>query len=215
MPSPTLESAVSTQRRRLPPQPCLTQLSLRNKQWLSIHITSIPLPLTPMMITVQFFYSQICAPFSSSLHFGIGDLFVWLLGGISASLSSGGLHGCLSKNGYFIWFMMEFILINLLSCGFPSFYMGFPGGSDSKESACNARDLGSIPGSERSPGGGNGNPLQYSCLENSMDRGAWKATVHGVTKRHDWATNTITLSSCKKIKEKRIAVYLSPDSKSH
>ena len=50
---------------------------------------------------------------------------------------------------------------------------GFPGGSDSKESACNAGDLGLIPGSGRSPGEGNGNPLQYSCLENCMDRGAW------------------------------------------
>ena len=60
--------------------------------------------------------------------------------------------------------------------------MGFPGGSDSKESACNAGEPGLIPGSARSPGEGNGNPLQYSCLENPMDRGAWKATVHGVTK---------------------------------
>ena len=59
--------------------------------------------------------------------------------------------------------------------------MGFPSGSDGKESACNAGDLGSIPGSGRSPGVGNGNPLQYSCLENSTDRG--RATVHGVAKR--------------------------------
>ena len=51
-----------------------------------------------------------------------------------------------------------------------------------KASACNAGDLGSIPGSGRSPGEGNGNPLQYSCLENPMDGGAWWATVHGVTK---------------------------------
>ena len=57
---------------------------------------------------------------------------------------------------------------------------GFPGGSNGKESAYNARDPGSIPGSRRSPGEGNGNPLQYSCLENSMDRGAWQATVHGI-----------------------------------
>ena len=57
---------------------------------------------------------------------------------------------------------------------------GFPGDSDSKESSCSAGDSGSIPGSGRSPGEGNGNPLQYSCLENSMDRGAWQATVHGV-----------------------------------
>ena len=59
--------------------------------------------------------------------------------------------------------------------------MGFPSGSDGKESACNAGNLGLIPGSERSPGEGNGTPLQYSCLENPMDRGAWWATVYGVT----------------------------------
>ena len=57
----------------------------------------------------------------------------------------------------------------------------FPGGSEDKASACNARDPGLIPGLERSPGDGNGNPLQYSCLENLMDRGAWRATAHGVT----------------------------------
>ena len=60
--------------------------------------------------------------------------------------------------------------------------LGFPGDSDGKASACSAGDLGSIPGSGRSPGEGNGNPLQYSCLENSMDGGAWYGTVHGVTK---------------------------------
>ena len=57
-----------------------------------------------------------------------------------------------------------------------------PGGSEVKASASNAGDLGSIPGSGRSPGEGNGNPLQYSCLGNPMDRGAWLATVHGVAK---------------------------------
>ena len=56
----------------------------------------------------------------------------------------------------------------------------FPGGSDSKESACNAGDPGSIPGLGTSPGEGNGNPFQYPCLENPMDRGAWRAVVHGV-----------------------------------
>ena len=60
--------------------------------------------------------------------------------------------------------------------------MGFAGGSDGNESAYNAGDSGSIPGSGRSPGEGNGYPLQYSHLENSTDRGAWQATVHGVTK---------------------------------
>ena len=62
--------------------------------------------------------------------------------------------------------------------GFPG---GFPGGSEVKASASNVGDVGSIPGSGRSPGEGNGNPLQYSCLENPMDRRAWRATVCGVT----------------------------------
>ena len=58
----------------------------------------------------------------------------------------------------------------------------FPGDSDGKEPACNAGDLCLIPGLGRSPGEGNGYPLKYSCLENSMDRGAWWAPVHGVAK---------------------------------
>ena len=63
------------------------------------------------------------------------------------------------------------------------------GGSDGKESACNTGDPGLIPGLGRSPGEGNGNPLQYSCLENSMDRGAWWATVHGVAKSQTQLSN--------------------------
>ena len=58
----------------------------------------------------------------------------------------------------------------------------FPDGSDGEASAYNVGDLGSVPGLGRSPGEGNGNPLQYSSLENPLDRGAWRATVHGVTK---------------------------------
>ena len=76
--------------------------------------------------------------------------------------------------------------------------LGFPSGAVVKNPPANARDTGdagTIPGSGRSPGGGNGNPLQYSCLENSMDWGAWRATVHGVPKREtqqsDW-THTHT-----------------------
>ena len=57
--------------------------------------------------------------------------------------------------------------------------ISFRGGSDGKESACSVGDLGSIPGSGKSPGEGNGNPLPYSCLENPMDRGAWMTVVHG------------------------------------
>ena len=70
--------------------------------------------------------------------------------------------------------------------------MGFPHGSADKESTCKAGDtgnMGSIPGSGRSPGGGNGNPLQYSCSEHSMDRGAWQAMVHGVTKSQTHLSN--------------------------
>ena len=59
-------------------------------------------------------------------------------------------------------------------------FWGFPGISDGKEAACKAEDLGWIPGSWRSPGEGNGNPLRYYCLGNPMDRGAWRAAVHGV-----------------------------------
>ena len=76
---------------------------------------------------------------------------------------------------------------------------GFPGGSDGKASAYNAGDPDLIPGSGRSPGKGNGNPLQYSCLENPMEGGAWWATVHGVAK--SWTrlsdfTFTVLLGSC-------------------
>ena len=69
--------------------------------------------------------------------------------------------------------------------GLLEYTKGFPGGTAVKNQPANAgniRDACSIPGSGRSPGVGNGNPLQYSCLENSMDRGAWWATVHGVAK---------------------------------
>ena len=66
-----------------------------------------------------------------------------------------------------------------------AYSLDFPGGSDGKASVSNAGDLGSIPGLGRSPGEGNGNPLQGSCLENPMDRGTWQATVHGVAK--SWA----------------------------
>ena len=66
------------------------------------------------------------------------------------------------------------------------FFEGFPGGSGGKESAWNAGDLGLTPRSVKSPGERNGNPLQYSCLENYMDGRAWWATVHGVTKNRTW-----------------------------
>ena len=66
---------------------------------------------------------------------------------------------------------------------------GFPGGSEGKVSDRNVGDLGSIPGSGRSPGEVNGNPLQYSCLENAMDGGTWQATVNGITKSRTRLSN--------------------------
>ena len=76
-------------------------------------------------------------------------------------------------------------------------YMGFHHSSVSKESACSAGDPGSIPGLGRSPGKGNGNPLQSSCLENCMDRGAWLAIVHGVVRfGHDLATKSSYICMC-------------------
>ena len=74
-------------------------------------------------------------------------------------------------------------------------HVDFPGGSDGKASAYNARDLGSIPGSERSPREGNGNPLQYPCLENPMDGEAWCTAVYGVAKSQTQLSNYHLLTS--------------------
>ena len=82
------------------------------------------------------------------------------------------------------YLLVETLLNNTLD---PTTFIdiSFPVGSVGKEAPCNVGDLGLIPGWGRSPGEGNGNPLQYSCLENSMDRGAWWTTFHGVTKESD------------------------------
>ena len=84
------------------------------------------------------------------------------------------------NTGVHVFFFFKFYLIIL--CWFLLAYAGFPGGSDSKVSVCSAGDPSSIPGLGRAPGEGNGSPLQYSCLENALDGGAWQATVHGVAK---------------------------------
>ena len=100
----------------------------------------------------------------------------------------------MSGNPVFTPFAEKAVLSSLMILGpvekhlmmYVNIFLGFPSSTDGKESACNAGDSGSIPGWGRSPGEGNGNPLQYSCLENSVDRGAWWATVHGVAKsQHD------------------------------
>ena len=106
--------------------------------------------------------------------------------------------------GLHLWLSWERICLQSMSPRFDSWvrkirwrrerlptpvFLGFPGGSAGKESACDVGDLGSIPGLGRSPAEGKGYPLQYSCLENLMDGGVWRATVHGVTRvRHDLAT---------------------------
>ena len=83
---------------------------------------------------------------------------------------------------------------------------GLPCGLDGKASACNVGDPGSIPGSGRPPGEGNGNPLQYPCLENPMDGETWKATVHGVTKRQTRLSNlTFTFTVCLGVQHNNMA----------
>ena len=85
---------------------------------------------------------------------------------------------------FFFWmqYPLEFLLCRHRFDVIIFLILGFPGGSEGSASACDTEGPGSIPGLGRPPGEGNGNPLQYSCLENPMDRGAWWATVHGVAK---------------------------------
>ena len=96
----------------------------------------------------------------------------------------------------------------------PLWVKGFPSSSVGKESACNAGNLGLISGSGRSPGEGNGNPLQYSCLGNPMDRGAWQATVYGVARvGHDLATTPPLVG---KVSEERgMGIHLLQEPKLH
>ena len=102
---------------------------------------------------------------------------------------------CLCLNLLFLWRhqsnwirapLNDLILKKFINLAALGLSWGFFGGSDGEESACSVGDLGSIPGLGRSPGEGHGYPLQYSCLENSMDRGAWRATVHCVLKSRTW-----------------------------
>ena len=86
----------------------------------------------------------------------------------------------------------------------------FPGGSDSKESACNAGDQGSIPGSGRSLGEENGNPLQYSCLKNPMDRRTWQVTVHTVTNSQTWLRGSTHAGTPRVYVNPKLVTYPSP-----
>ena len=111
---------------------------------------------------------------------------------------AGSLHACsdpgqMAAGGTEAEFQFLAQELNLDSLG------NFPGGSDGKESACNAGDLGSIPGQRRSPGGGHDKPLQYSCLEYPTDRGVWQATVHRVT-QNQTPLKQFSMYTCRLIK---------------
>ena len=100
------------------------------------------------------------------------------LSGLNKQRPLGFLHSCsvsFPVGGVIVWATVSSFCISRA-------LTGFPGGSEGKASGCNARDRGSIPGQGRSPGEGNGNPLQYSCLENPRPGGAWWATVHGTAR---------------------------------
>ena len=100
-------------------------------------------------------------------------------------------------------------ILYIISTVIEVFY--YLGGSNGKESACSVGDLGLIPGMGRAPGGGHGNPLQYSCLENFIDRRAWRATAHGVTERrtqlNDWLTHKSFSWVQEKINHEHSKVY--------
>ena len=156
--------------------------------WISARQASCPSP-TLAVHSDSHLSSQWChpaisssiVPFSScpqslpaSESFPVSQLFAW--GGQSTGVSASASFFPKNTQG---WSPLEWTgWISLQSKGLSRV---FPGYSDGKESTCNARDPRSISRSERTPGEGNRNPLQYSCLENPMDRGAWQATVHGVT----------------------------------
>ena len=113
---------------------------------------------------------------------------LWLYSCLAYSEQCCSEHGCtylIKGINLVLW-----IYAQAWKCQIISQFQGFPGDSYGKEPACNAGEVGSIPGLGISPGEGNGNPLQYSYLENSRDRGTWETIVLGVTKRQDQMTNT-------------------------
>ena len=120
----------------------------------------------------------LCFPINTKLlYFNMILIFIFFYLWTFVHTYVGHLFSC-SVNCPF-WFFAHFLFFLIHLCQLLVF-TGFPGGSDSKESASNVGDLGLIPGSGRSPGEGIGNPLHHSCLGNPMDRGAWQTTVHGV-----------------------------------
>ena len=139
-----------------------------------------------MMFPSEYFYAflkNIFMMFPSGFHvnFKLQDYFLQLHAYIQlcSDLSSQFLSFLLTEEKAFLLSSFQMIFPHSIKL---SKERSFPSDLDCKESACHIGDAGSIPGSGRSPGGGNGNPLQYSCVGKPVDRGAWRATVHGVTK---------------------------------
>ena len=125
----------------------------------------------------------------------LGDAPEWQWGWSACKVSVKGEFNSMKHSFYKRFFFFFASHVDLMSP-----WRDFPGGSDGKASACNVGDPGSIPAPGRSPGEGNGNPLQYSCLENHMDRGARWATVHGVAKsqtRLSDFTSLLDMTRCK------------------
>jgi len=125
------------------------------------------------------------------VHTSSGKTELYLISGnLSKSLGNSDVLAPHSVNGNYNAYSKELVIFGNIYCDnaqkMPRRCLGFPSGSDGKESTYNAGDLGLSPGLGRSPGGGNGNPFQYPCLENPMDRRALWVTVHGVTKSRAW-----------------------------
>ena len=129
-----------------------------------------------------YFLSNLRQFFSVTLDFytSTSSWFIWLLINLSDFCHSSLLKQskCPSTDEWIKKMWCVYICFHTHKCT----HRGFPGSSDGKESACSTGDLGLSLGLRRSSGGGNGNPFQYFCLENPMDREAWRATLHGVTK---------------------------------
>ena len=148
------------------------------------------------LISSQSLWSEDLRAHACPLSFLFRGTYSWLLCCVQSPLTLGNPMGCsppscsvhgILQAGILEWVAVSYSNLLLVSHKYLKLWkkiyqLGFPGGSDSKESACDAGDPGLIPGLGRSPGEGNGNPLQYPCLENAMDRGDWRAVVHGVTK---------------------------------
>ena len=138
------------------------------KRLFSSLLSAVSVVSSPYLRLLIFLLSMLVPACASSSSSWICDLFLllWLV------------SGC-----FCFWFFIRFICVCLFVC------WGFPGGAVVRNLPANAGDAGDsslIPGSGRSPKVGNGNPLQCSCIENSMDRGTWLATVHGIAKSWTW-----------------------------